>query len=438
MKMMNLWTESLWGDEGFSAIAVQKDFLPMLSVVMKDTAPPFFYLVGFVWGRLFGFSEVSLRSLTLLLMIGAAIFAGLLVYRIDKSKVNGILTSLLVLTTPFLLPFAFEWRMYALLTFTLTASTYFFVAKRWGFYVGFSLAALYTHHFAVFTLVGQGLWFLLTEFSFRKPKKWLVQLRPFILIALGYSFWLYPMYIQISRVRGSGFWLSVPDFDDLQDLLKKFFSGGVSKEWRNVVFGVSLICLAAKDWKRVWKNWLFVLLIFLSPIIFSYLLSQVITPIFYDRYLLSSAALVPVLLIMGSRRVGVLAGFLLLGLYFWFSLNLFNTPRKRPFRELATYVKAEQKAGDVLINYNGRAHHLWETKYYGIPAPIYVRGAPLPLYVGTALMEESDTISALPSPAGRLGVIGSEPVDMIDLPGFKLLKFERFGELSVSWWEKTK
>ena len=41
-ELMNLWNESLWGDEGFSAIAVQKDFLPMLSVVMKDTAPPLF------------------------------------------------------------------------------------------------------------------------------------------------------------------------------------------------------------------------------------------------------------------------------------------------------------------------------------------------------------------------------------------------------------
>ena len=57
--------------------------------------------------------------------------------------------------------------MYALLTFTVTASTYFFVTKRWGWYTVMALAALYTHHFAVFTVFAQGLWFLITDFSWK-------------------------------------------------------------------------------------------------------------------------------------------------------------------------------------------------------------------------------------------------------------------------------
>src|SRR3989344_8579162 len=112
-------------------MAVQKNLFEMLSVVMKDTAPPLFYLVGYGWGRLFGFSEVALRSLTLLLMLGAAVFAGLIVHEIDKDKLKGLLAGILAFVSPFLLPFAFEWRMYALLTFTVTASTYFFISKKW-------------------------------------------------------------------------------------------------------------------------------------------------------------------------------------------------------------------------------------------------------------------------------------------------------------------
>lgn len=432
---MNLLTESLWGDEGFSAIAVQKDFISMLGVVMRDTAPPFFYLVGFVWGRLFGFSEVSLRSLTLLLMIGAAVFAGLIVHRIDRSKANAALAFGLTLFAPFLFPFAFEWRMYALLTFTLTASTYFFVAKRWTAYVVFSLMALYTHHFAVFTIFAQGIWFLLTELTWKKPKKWLVELRPFILIGLIYSLWLYPMYIQISRVKGSGFWLGKPDLKNLMDLLYRFATGGIETEKRWIVTALIIGLLAFKDWRRVGKSFVMLLFIFSAPIWISYGLSQVITPIFYDRYLLSCLAGVAVLTSLGGGKVSRLITFGLLLMFMYSSFTAFTHPKKRPFRELATYVKTELKSGDELINYNGRAHHLWETKYYGIGAPIYVSGEPLPLYVGTALMEETDMITTLPKPNGRLVVISSEPVSTIKLPEFSILDSKQFGELSVSWWK---
>ena len=223
---MNLMTESLWGDEAFSALAVQKDLLSMLTVVMKDTAPPLFYLVGYAWVRLFGSSEVALRSLTLLLMLGAAVFAGLIVYRISKEKITGLIAGGLTFLSPFLLTFAFEWRMYALLTFTVTASTYFFISKKWSWYIIFALASLYTHHFAIFTILAQGIWFMISEFSWRKPKMWLRQLSPFLWIIFGYSFWLYPMYLQIQRVRGSGFWLSEPKPDDLLYLLWRFSTGG--------------------------------------------------------------------------------------------------------------------------------------------------------------------------------------------------------------------
>ncbi|HLE50363.1 MAG TPA: hypothetical protein VI791_04430, partial [Patescibacteria group bacterium] len=251
---MNLMTESLWGDEAFSALAVQKNLFSMLAVVMKDTAPPLFYLVGYAWGHLFGYSEVALRSLTLLLMIGTAIFAGLIVQEIDKDKIKALLAGGVVFFSPFLFRFAFEWRMYALLALAITASTYFFVAKKWGWYALFALMALYTHHFAVFTVLAQGVWFLATGFSWHKRSRWLKELRPFLIVGLGYSFWLYPMYLQIQRVKGSGFWLAVPKLADLSGLIYRFASGGAA--WHIPVATLGLVLLLVKDWQKVWKNWL--------------------------------------------------------------------------------------------------------------------------------------------------------------------------------------
>jgi len=436
-EFMNLWTESLWGDEAFSAMAVQKNLFEMLSVVMKDTAPPLFYLVGYGWGRLFGFSEVALRSLTLLLMVGTATFAGLIVHEIDRDKVKGFLAGALAFLSPFILPFAFEWRMYALLTFTVTASTYFFISKKWFWYVIFALAAMYTHHFAVFTVFAQGVWFMLTEFPYRKPKQWLGQLKPFLWIIFGYSFWLYPFYTQVQRVKGSGFWLSVPKINDLVDLLYRFATGGVAKRWQVMVAILAATILLLKEWKRVYGRWVGLLLIFSAPIFLSYFLSKIITPIFYDRYLLSAVVGSSVLLVVGVKKQFVWLVVILLAVYGYLSWNVFNSPRKRPFREFAAYVKTQVKTDDYLLNWNGRAHHIWETKYYGIPAPIYTPNGPLPLYVGTAQMIPNDTVDKLPSKP-RIGLIASEDPKEINLPGYKMTFVKQFAELRFMWWSKTK
>jgi len=432
---MNLMTESLWGDEAFSALAVQKNLFSMLAVVMKDTAPPLFYLVGYAWGHLFGYSEVALRSLTLLLMIGTAIFAGLIVQEIDKDKIKALLAGGVVFFSPFLFRFAFEWRMYALLALAITASTYFFVAKKWGWYALFALMALYTHHFAVFTVLAQGVWFLATGFSWHKRSRWLKELRPFLIVGLGYSFWLYPMYLQIQRVKGSGFWLAVPKLADLSGLIYRFASGGAA--WHIPVATLGLVLLLVKDWQKVWKNWLGLLFIFSAPIFFSYLVSQVVTPIFYDRYLLSAVVGAGVLLVLSTRRRFIWIVGVLFLVYELLSARAFVTPLKRPFREFAADVKTEVKPGDYLLNWNGRAHHIWESKYYGIGAPIYTPNGPLPLYVGTAQMTAEDTINKLPD-RPRIGLIASEDPKEIMLPGYKMTSVKQFGELRFMWWTKIK
>lgn len=430
--MLTQWNESLWGDEGFSALAVMQSLPETLQIVMRDTAPPLFYLVGWGWGRLFGFSEVSLRSLSLLLMLGAAGFAGMIVYEIGKEKATALLAFLLAFWTPFLVPFAFEWRMYALLNFTVLGSIYFFVAKRWVPYVLFSLAALYTHHFGIFTIAGEGLWFFVNDFKWKR-KKFLKQLLPFVAIGVGYLPWLPFMYSQVARVQGAGFWLSVPKITEVWELVLRLGTGGVERKWWLPVRVIVILILGLKEWKKVGRRWLGLLVIFLMPVLLSYLVSYLVTPIFYDRYLLSVAVGMVVLLVLGTKKRGVVL-LLLLGLIYGYqSWSQFTHPNKRPFKEMAAYVKENKTQGDILLNYNGAAHHLWESKYYGIPAPIYVPGEPLPLYVGTAQMKPEDTVKEIPEVEGRLGVITSEPVEKVTIPGFKVVEVKEFGTLRFIW-----
>lgn len=433
---MNLLTESLWGDEGFSALAVQKPFVEMFGVVMRDTAPPLFYMVGYIWGRVFGFSEVSLRSLSLILMLGVGVFVGKTIDEIGKDKWVAVLGGLLAFLSPFLIPFAFEWRMYALLAFTISGSIYFFATRRWTGYVIFTLMALYTHHLALFTLAGQGLWFLVNDFKWRSPRKWINQLKPFWLIIIFYLPWLYPVYLQTTRVQGSGFWLSPPSFEEVLDLMWRFVTGGVVEKKRLWVGGGILLLLAGKDWKRIGKKWLELLVIYVFPVILSAIVSYLVTPIFYDRYLLSAVAGMALLMALGTR--GKFKWLLLVMVVFYglASVRLFMNPTKRPFRQMAEYIKKETRKNDRLINYNGAAHHLWESKYYGVPAPIYTPGGPLPLYVGTAQMTKEDTIESIGEMKGRLGVITSEPMEKVEIEGFRITEEKDFDGLIFSWWTR--
>jgi uncharacterized membrane protein len=433
---MNLWNESLWGDEAFSAMAVRLSFGEMIKVVMKDTAPPLFYFLGFLWQRLTGGSEIGLRSLSLILVLTAGIFAGLTVFELGKSKLNGLLAFLLTIFSPFLFTFAFEWRMYALLSATITMSSYAFLTKRWKLYVLGSVLALYTHHFAVFTIFVQFLVFMVTEFRWRQPKTWLKTLWPYLTIGLIYSFWLYPMYLQIIRVKGSGFWLSRPTLSDVANTSWRLMLGGVGEKWRPLSVGIILLLLLFKDWKKVgWKTCQ-AIIIGMAPIFISAGLSYVITPIFYDRYLLSVIPMMAVVWTLGTRKEIKFGVMFLILIYSLGSYARFTNPTKRPFREMAMEIKKEMKDGDLLLNYNGTAHHIWESKYYKVPAPIYTPGGPLPLYVGTAQMTKEDTTETIPTPKRRLIVISSEQTSKMVLPGYRMVKENYHQDIGYSVWVK--
>ncbi len=405
-----------------------------MSVVIKDTAPPLFYILGAIWGKIFSFSEASRRALSFLLILGAALFATIIIYHLEKNKKIAILVGLLALTTPFLEPFAFEWRMYALLTFTAMGSIYFFLKRSWTPYILFTTAALYTHHLALFTLLSQGAWFLISEFNWKKPKTYFPQLKPFLIIAALYLPWLYPMYRQTKMVQSEGFWLSVPTLEELFNLLYKFLTGGVGKTLTLPVTIIAGLLLLFKDWKRIGKSFLELMFVFIGPVLISFAVSYLVTPVFYDRYLLATTVGIATLIGLGIKRYFRFLLLALVILYTIISVNQFTHPQKAPFKDLAKSVKSQLLEGDFLVNHNGKSHHLWESKYYGIPAPIYNPGDPLPFYVGIAQMTNDDTIKALPE-AKRIGVI-SDFGENINLPNYHKTTSEKFGGLEFSWWEK--
>ncbi len=422
---MNQFTASLWGDESFAAVLGQRSYWDIILTVAKDTSPPLFYLSLHTWMKVFGTNEIAIRGHSFLYFL----LTCWVVYLIGKALFNkktGIIAAILTFLNPFLFQYGFEGRMYSILAFTSTLSMYFFLTKQTVPYILATAAALYSHHFSVFVIFVQ-LFLLLPELR----KNFSKTIRPFLFIALLYLPWLYPLYYQTSLVA-SGFWLGKPGLGSLYDLLRNFLIGSFKHQLQRGIFFISLLLLLLRRWSR--KD-IVLLAWFTLPIFLTFIVSQFKESIFFDRYMLF---IIPAMMLLLSSKLRKLSFPLILFLIFSLTIvdfYYFSHPAKRPFRELANFVRQIKKPEDFLINWSGSAHHLFESKYYRLEAPLfYPTGSP-PFFIGTALMKESDIIKKLPGKA-RIGVITSDSVESVHLPYYELEKTYYFGDLKFIWFTR--
>lgn len=323
--------------------------------------------------------------------------------------------------------------MYSILALGVTASMYFFIRRKWKLYIFATLWALYSHHFAIFAVFVQGLWFA-KEFVFGERKIAKKMFKSFIFVGLFYLPWLYPLYLQTSKVAG-GFWLGTPSTTDLKKLIYDYLAEGIEHKYASFSLYLTFATFVIRKWHKKINKTALLLLWFFVPILTTWLISQYFQSIFFNRYLLYTIPAAMIVLV-SNRKKYLSITLIACTLFIWgiIDYNYFTNPTKPPFRELAAYVKSERKEGDFLINWNAGAHHLWETKYYDIPAPIYVSGDnELPFFVGTALMTENDIIREIPENAQRLGVVTSGSPEDIKIDNYQIQKVEEFDNLKIVW-----
>ncbi|MBI3397353.1 glycosyltransferase family 39 protein [Candidatus Woesebacteria bacterium] len=362
---MNQFTASLWGDEAFSAVLSQKSVPDIISIITRDTSPPLFNILEHFWFKVFGTSEVSIRSLVFILFLVTIFF----IYKIGAQlwdKMTGFLAAILVL---------------------------------WG-----------------------------------NRKVSISLFKSFITIGILYIPWLIPLYQQ-TKIVGGGFWLGKPNLIDLRNLIYKYLAEGINNPLREPALYLVGLILIFRNWLRGPEKSFIIASWFLLPILLTWVVSQKFTPIFFERYLVYTA---PAAMILVSSEKGAVTKYLialLISLFLIIDFNYYTHPTKRPFRELAGYIMEVKRGDDYLINWNSSAHHLWESKYYGLNAPLYVPGnKELPFFVGTALMTKDDILRSIPNKNGsiktnRVGVITSGPVDEIMIAGYTKSEVKTFGEL---------
>lgn len=222
LRFYSLADQSLWYDEGFSIALAKSSWAKAIAWTAQDVHPPLYYLLLHLWIRLCGDHAFAVRAFSAL--FGIALLP--LMYVMGKrllGQAAGINAALLVTLSPLGLYYSRETRMYTLATFLVLLASYLLLRivdarctpKRrillWSAYLLTSLAAAYTHYFALPILVSHAIYFCLWWLTSGRP---LPHLREAIAVLMfwiaGYAPWA---HVLLNRyLYDTGYWAATMPF----------------------------------------------------------------------------------------------------------------------------------------------------------------------------------------------------------------------------------
>ncbi len=296
--------QSVWFDEAYSISVAQQPLSQLMHFTAIDTHPPFYYLLLKLWAGIFGWSEIALRSLSVLSMGGALVFAGLLTKKMFNTRA-ALVTLPFIAFAPFLLRYGFEIRMYALASLICIAATYILIhavsanetKKRQKLFLlyGFLVAlGMYTLYYTAFVWLAHFVWLIWKN---KKDKKIIYKtgwFKSYIFSVILFLPWL-PSFIgqltngalaPIARPMTVDNLLSIVSFGFL------YRPNWQLDGWTSliIVFVITTICIAVvKAYKQVQdekikQNLVLLGLYFLVPIALLTLIG-LFKPMYVERYL---------------------------------------------------------------------------------------------------------------------------------------------------------
>lgn len=422
LRLFNLTSISLWHDEAFSALLINYNWQEMFYRIGLDVHPPFYYVILRLWSDLFGDSLWALRGFSAFFGV-ATVWASYAFVKVAFKKENlALAAALLLAVNPFQIQYVTEARMYTLGTFLLMLSAYYLVkafdTKKYRFWLGFILstsAAMYTHYYLFFSILGIDLFALYYIFkNYRFELKQYSQLvLSYIIVLLLYIPWLKTFKFQFTQVQ-ENYWIpkmnewSVP----LTNWRLIFGTGADSGNPTTRIFLVIaslftlfLIYRVIKKEKTMYK-WLALsgtIIPFLGALLLS--LKQ---SIYLDRYFLFAALFYTILLCLfifelpnKKLKYGIYVLMLGISVYNWWGFwSSMDIQHKTGMSSAASYINNNIEPGNELVI--GSSFEFFNFKYYNKSTAtplLYTPGISdvnqLPHFSGTALLTNNDLIHDL-------------------------------------------
>jgi mannosyltransferase len=281
--------QSLWLDEATTALVAKMSLGNIFTKFLPgDFHPPLFYLIEKYWTAIFGYSEIALRTPSILFSLGIIYTAYLIAKKIFNKKI-ALLSAILIATSGLSIYYSQEARMYSLAAFLVSILVYLFLEKKWLLF-SIILALLATTDYVSLLII--------PIFWFVGLKDWKKMLLAQIPIFLFFIFWssifLKQLTSGLSQV-GSSWWnlLGPATLKNVALIPVKFIFGRISFDDKAlygivalaaiILFGF-VILKVRKSIKLLW-SWL------LIPIVLGILLSFKIPTLSYFRFIFCLPAL---------------------------------------------------------------------------------------------------------------------------------------------------
>ncbi len=167
LRFYRIGHQGFWFDEGNTVLEVRFPVGQMLTLIKHyESTPPLYYLVAWVWARIFGYGEVALRSLSAI----CGVLTVPIAYAAARKLVSpraGLIAAALTAASPLLVWYAQEARAYEMVVLLTSASLLAFAharadaRSRWlGAWVIVSALALATEYYALLVVAPEALWLL--------------------------------------------------------------------------------------------------------------------------------------------------------------------------------------------------------------------------------------------------------------------------------------
>lgn len=398
--------QTFWRDEAFSYLLAKKSLWEIIFLTAKDFNPPLYYLLLHYWIKIFGSSEIALRSLSLIFYWGTLYTAFLFLINIFKfSLKKSLIYLLLFVINPLLNYYAFEARMYTMFCFFATLSFYAFYQKNKKLYFWSTLFGLFTHYFMIFVIFSQ----LLVYFFF--PKNYL-PFRKLLIPSLFFVPWLLFVFFIKKSSLFTSFWIKafpiknltlVPtiiytgyefDFKFLKNEFQRF-------SWFFLIFLIYIIITIIFSTNKKKKSLTVFLAVWgiLIPLIVAII--SLFKPIFLPRYLIfANIGLILLIIFTLEKLPSFIKVFVFIFLFlqtFNYQQNQIDKRKKTDFRPIIKEIKLLAKKDDLIyvtdiLNYFPVAYYFDEKRVF-----IYQKSYnEIPQYVGKVIIDEEKIVFRLP------------------------------------------
>lgn len=393
---------SIWHDEGFTMFLIDRSPSEIIDATARDVHPPLHYLFLHYWVMIFGHSEAAARGLSAVFGLGTVALAYGIMRRLIGREA-GLLAALFVSLAPFLVRYSQEARMYGQVAFFAALSTYAFVRgtqerlwRWWALYALSLAAAVYTQYYGVLVVAGHATYAgvrLIWPEAKAKRRDRIRELAGFsvgvVSGVLLFLPWVPVLLEQVSRVSGS-YWIqqSWMTVHTIPSTIYEFFWYDHLDRFRltGYLHEIPLLLMAAVTGWALWRfrgRWrenVFLLALFLGPMLIIFAYSKLRTPVYQDRYFPFAAVGFYLLLVLWARapkrRVGKAAVTASICALMLVGNGVVYAAGNHQMRQAAALVNEGYRPGDLIVSLD--LYTFFDFSYYnrtGEPALLYNTGS---------------------------------------------------------------